>query len=409
MKSESDMQLEFVAAQSIEGFLPSDLSALRLLNRSTEGPSVRLCAVGDIGLSGRVGASFAVPDRAEMILSEVAPLLKAVDISFGNLESPLSGDIAQSQLFSAPVAGASMLKRSGFSLIHLANNHVYDYGPEGLSATLAAIRRAGMRELGAGDTSADAMRLVRTDMHGVRVGWLGCGRTLVPQKESGPHYWEFDEEELLRVVQRYKGDVDLLVVSIHIGLMYMDYPRPEHKMMAEKLLAAGVHLILMHHAHVLQGVQVTARKSVCCYNLGNFLLDWEEGNVKVPVLVQEQNEGAIFHFVLGLDGVTQASALPVWVDERCMVHWATGERGREILTRLARISRDLESNYESAFKRQRAERHTSSIAKVIWFHLRRGNLAFVLESARKVRVEHVGMIMRWVAGLARRLAKGPVG
>jgi poly-gamma-glutamate synthesis protein (capsule biosynthesis protein) len=53
-------------------------------------------------------------------------------------------------------------------------------------------------------------------------------------------------------------DVDALIVSIHIGLMYIDYPRPQHKAMAERLMAAGADLILMHHAHVLQGVQAAS-------------------------------------------------------------------------------------------------------------------------------------------------------
>jgi hypothetical protein len=402
------MQLELIKARTIEDCLPSNLSALRLMDVPTVGPSLRLCAVGDIGLSGRVGASLSRPGGSDRLLAEVAPLLKTVDISFGNLETPLTGDIAQGQLFSAPVAGAAMLKKSGFSLIHLANNHVYDYGQAGLVATMAATRNAGLIELGAGAQLSDAKQLVRTDVRGIRVGWLGCGRTLVTQSESGPNYWEFDEEELYSAVQRDRAEVDLLIVSIHIGLMHMDYPRPEHKIMAEKLLEAGAHLILMHHAHVLQGVQVTSKSAVCCYNLGNFLFDWEEGNVKLPVLVREQNEGAVFHFVVDGNGVAQATAFPIWVDEDCVVRWATGERGLEILGRLARISRDLESDYDLAFKRQRAERHTSSIVKVIWFHLCRGNLAFVVESARKVRLEHFGMIVRWLGGVARRIARGPV-
>jgi len=58
-------------------------------------------------------------------------------------------------------------------------------------------------------------------------------------------------------------------------------------------MANGAHLILMHHAHVLQGVQLTSDGRMCCYNLGNFMYDWEEGNVIVPVVVQEQNQSAI--------------------------------------------------------------------------------------------------------------------
>lgn len=409
MSRNQPMTPELIHARSVADFLPAELSALRLLDVAVVGPSLRLCAVGDIGLSGRVGDALSAPGGTETILSEVAPFLKSADISFGNLESPLTGEIAKGKLFSAPVSGAAMLKNGGFNLLHLANNHVYDYGQAGLVATLVATRNAGLIALGVGDKLSDAQQMVRTDMHDIRIGWLGCGRTLVPQSESGPHYWEFDEEELYGAVQRNRADVDLLIVSIHIGLMHMDYPRPEHKAMAERLIEAGAHLVLMHHAHVLQGVQITSSGSLCCFNLGNFVFDWEEGNVKIPLMVREQSEGAIFHFLLHRNGIAQATALPIWVDDKCAVRWATGRRGVEILNRLARISRDLESDYDLAFRRQRAERHTSSIARVIWFHLRRGNLDFVVQSAKKVRLEHLGMIVRWLNGMVRRIARGSVG
>jgi poly-gamma-glutamate synthesis protein (capsule biosynthesis protein) len=408
MKNQNPMQMSLVTARTITDLVPEDLSALMISDFPTVGPTVRVCAVGDIGLSGRVEITMNAIG-SEAIIDQVAPVLRHADITFGNLEFPLTGEIAHGQLFSAPVTGAALLKKSGFKVLHLANTHVYDYGQAGLMATLEALRKAGLVPLGADDDFSTARNLVRTDTNGLRIGWLGCGRTLVPQRESGPSYWEFNEEELVKAVTYNRASVDLLIVSIHTGLMYMDYPRPEHKAMGERLLTAGANVILMHHAHVLQGVQVTLGKGVCCYNLGNFVLDWQEGKVKNTVMLREQNEGAIFHFIFDRRGVAQAAALPIWVDDRCIVHWATGMRGMEILNRLVRISRDLECDFVTAFKRQRAERNTEAIFKVIWFHLQRGNWAYVLESLRKARLEHLGMLVRWVFGMFKRFAKGTTG
>ena len=406
MSQENPVRMSLVKARTITDLVPDDLSALQIAKFATVGPTVQLCAVGDIGFSGRVAVNLSSPVASDEVFAEIAPLFQKADITFGNLESPLSGDIAPNQLFSAPVAGAALLKKNGFKLINLANNHVYDYGRAGLVATLDAVAKADLVPLGVGDNFSAAQALVRTDMNGLRIGWLGCGRTLVSQGVSGPHYWEFTEHELLDATERNRADVDLLIVSIHIGLMYMDYPRPEHKAMAEKLMAAGADLILMHHAHVLQGVQVTPQRRVCCYNLGNFLFDWTEGNVKTPVMVQEQKESAVFLCVMDRDGVAELAALPIWIGEDCKVHWATGMRGINILNRLARISDELERNFVEAFKRQRAERNTTGIIKVIWFHILHGNWSFVLESVKKTRFEHVGMILRWLAGeLKKRLVK----
>lgn len=399
------MKMALVNARSITELVPDNLSALLITDFTTVGPTVHLCAVGDIGLSGRIRNTIGLPAASDGILAEVAPLLQKTDITFGNLETPLTGELACGQLFSAPVTGAAMLKKSGFNLVHLANNHVYDYGQVGLTATLDAVRKADLVPLGVGDNPSAAQALVRTDMNGLRIGWLGCGRTLVVQSNSGPSYWEFNEQKLFRAIECNRPDVDLLIVSIHIGLMYMDYPHPEHKAMAERLLSAGASLILMHHAHVVQGIQVTSDRAACCYNLGNFLFDWQEGNVTIPMMVREQNEGAVFYFVLDQNGVAQVSALPIWIDDKCFVRWASGMRGIEILSRLVRISRDLEGDFVAPFRRQRAERNTVAIFKAIWFHLQCGNWAYLWESLRKARPEHMGMIVRWLSGVVKRLAK----
>jgi poly-gamma-glutamate synthesis protein (capsule biosynthesis protein) len=402
-------EMTIVSARTITSDLPEDLAALLLISPvPTEGPTLKLCAVGDIGLSGRVSATGTLLGY-DTILGEIAPFLRIADMSFGNLESPLTGEIAPNQLFSAPLIGANILRNSGFKLISLANNHVYDYGRAGLIATLEAVRKAGLMPLGVGDNPSAAQALVRTDLDGLRVGWLSCGRTLVAQSSMGPNYWEYNEQELLNAVECNRADVDLLIVSIHIGLMYMDYPRPNHKAMAERLMAAGANLILMHHAHVLQGVQTTSQRRLCCYNLGNLVFDWTEGNVKTPVMVREQNEGAVFHFVLDRNGVARASAIPIWIDDKCIVHWASGSRGIEILSRLARISMELKGDFVSHFIQQRADRNMAGILKVMWFHTLHGNWAFVLESMKKIRLEHVEMTLRWLAGSVKRLARGSIG
>ena len=390
--------MNIVAASSLIESVPPALSALVFSRRTCAGQRARLLAVGDMGFSGRVAATAAQYGHTSLF-EDIAPLLQTGDIVFGNLEYPLAGDALSGRMFAGDPRAAHSLRQAGFTLIHLANNHVGEYGVAGLADTLGAVQAVGLTPLGVGDDETAARQSVRTDVNGLRIGWLGCGRTLLSQTEPGPHYWEFDEFELLTAVRQARTTVDVLMVSIHIGLMYLDYPRPEHKAMAERLMAAGTDLILMHHAHVLQGVQVTPDGKVCCYNLGNFLLDWREGNVEIPVMVKEQNEGAVFVFDLDAQGVALAAALPTYITKDCRVRWAVGERGQAILARLERISRDLEGDYTALFERQRAERNTSGILKVLAFHARRGNWEYVFGQLARLRPEHLRMLWRW--GLAR--------
>ena len=179
----SNLELAIVPANTIAEQAPSDLRVLRICQRPSVGATTRLCAVGDIGLSGR-SAVTAKERGSEILFAEVSPVLNAANLTFGNLETPLAGEISSGNMFAAPVTGAETLREAGFNLLHLANNHVSEYGQAGLSVTLAAVRQAGLTPLGAGDDSA-VRQLLRTDINGLRIGWLGCGRTLLLKEKRG--------------------------------------------------------------------------------------------------------------------------------------------------------------------------------------------------------------------------------
>ena len=377
---------------------PRELEALYFFRRQPAGPTARLLAVGDIGFSGRVGEQGA--SRGYSCFFEgLQALFRTGDIVFANLETPLVCADTARQMFTGSPETAEALAKAGFTLVNVANNHIRDLGAAGLKATLEALTRAGLLQLGAGLDQAVSYELIRTDVRGLRVGWFGCAHTRQDQLGSGPYFYKFDLERLLDSVRRARPSVDLLIVSIHAGLMFLDYPKPEDKLAADRLRVAGADLILMHHAHVLQGVQADDHGRSICFNLGNFLFDWQEGNVTADVMVREQQEGAVFLFEFDHTGICRAAAVPTYMDSDLAVRWATGQKGRGILDRLARISSDIEGDYIPLFAAQRAERNAGHGLRVVWFHLKRGHLRLVLDLFRKVRLEHCLMLWRWVLGI----------
>lgn len=389
-----------VSAETFLKSAPPDLLAYKFQERRPQGDSVRVFAVGDIALSGRVKRTIR-EQGGGVLLSEIAPLLLSGDIVFGNLECCLVDETDKNSLFSGTSSDIAVLSDAGFTLLHVANNHVYDQGPRGFINTLQTLRDAAIVPLGALYDEDPSHRLTEINIGNRRFGWLGCGRTLSQQSEEWPRFWEFNEQSLLSAVQDARGKVDLLIVSIHLGLMYLDYPHPQHKEMAHGLVAAGADLVLMHHAHVLQGVQ-SLDDRIICFNLGNFLFDSQEGNVKANMMKREQNESAVFLFEFDTNGICLAAALPVWMDERCQVRWAPGEHGMRILTRLLRISRPLSGDVSSKFWQQRAERNTGLVGKVAVFHLRHGNWRVLVQMVRQLRLHHVRMILGWLLHMAKK-------
>jgi hypothetical protein len=291
---------------------------------------------------------------------------------------------------------AGDLAGAGFKVISLANNHALDCGISGLESTLTSLDHAGIKTLGAARDRVLARSLVRTDIKGLRIGWLGCGRTLLKQATRGPGFWELEEEELIETVSRRQEEVDLLLVSVHTGFMFLDYPHPDQKDMAERLVAAGAHIVLMHHPHVLQGVATKSDGRTICYSLGNFLFDCQEGNIKTNVVIREQNQGGVFVFDVDRQGVALAAFVPTVITDGNKVGWPKSEEGAEIIARLNRISSNLNGDFARLFAKQRAERNTGLTLRVLWFLLRRGRFIELLGFLRRARPAHLSFLLRWL-------------
>jgi len=369
-----------------------------------DGPSCRLVAVGDMMLSGEVAKRHR-PDLGPIdVFTEVAPILRSGDIVFGNLETPLCNPRVKRTLFRGHPAMAPVLASAGFNVLSLANNHILEYGPEGLQSSIELVTRNGMIVLGAGRDQDSARQPVIMERNGLRVGLLGFGRTLKPQKDPGvPGFVEWDEELAVRLVRKLRDTVDIVVVSIHIGFMWLDYPKPAFKQAADRLLSEGAHVVLMHHAHVLQGY-AAGNGRLAVYNLGNFIADIEEGETGVTLVPELEMESAIFLIDLDRRGVAEVGVVPIATTQDLRVTVAADDQGGKIIERLERISREISSGeYLEAFARQRAELNTGNILAWLVVHLRKGHWRELGTNILRARPEHVGMLMRFAANKLKTL------
>lgn len=363
-----------------------------------EGTSCRLVAVGDLMLSGEVARRHR-PDLGPIgAFDDVAPVLRSGDIVFGNLETPLCSPRVERALFRGHPAMAPALASAGFNVLSLANNHILEYGPEGLQSSADLVSRNGIAVLGAGRDQEAARRPVIMERHGLRVGLLGFGRTLQAQKDPGvAGFVEWDEDQAVRSVRRLRSTVDVVVVSIHIGFMWIDYPNPTFKQAADRLLAEGAHVVLMHHAHVLQGYAAEDGR-LAVYNLGNFIADIYEGETGVTPVPERQLESAIYLIDLDRRGVAEMGVVPIATTPDLTVKVSSDDQALQIIERLERISREISSGeYLEAFARQRAELNTGNILAWLVVHLRKGHWRELGTNILRARPEHVGMLARFAA------------
>ncbi len=363
---------------------------LELLHREPVGQTVRIVALGDVGLSGRVGHHL----HDANLFATVQPLLQSAEIAFANLETPLVHGANAKMLFAADADAALVLKEAGLNLVHLANNHIYDYGVPGMLQSLESLEALGIRSLGVGRDQTAACAPVIWQTGNICIGWIGAGESMSPPQETRLLFHELDAAYLLEQVSTLRDQVDCIIVSLHAGAIYADYPKPGHYNLMHELVDAGAHLVLVHNAHVLQGVEVVNGSHLICHNLGNALFDWQEGHVQSDVMLFEQRTGAVFVFELDEAGVASARAIPLWVDDQMRIQWALGETGAQVLERLKRLSADLSGDYTAKYWTQRADRTSKLMLKALSHHLKSGNWAELRIMANHFRPHHARMLIR---------------
>jgi len=81
-----------------------------------------------------------------------------------------------------------------------------------------------------------------------------------------------DLDRLAGAIREARRAADLVVVCCHWGLSQSRSLTVSQRAIARAALGAGAALILGHHPHVLQGIQVAGRRAVC-FSLGNFVFD----------------------------------------------------------------------------------------------------------------------------------------
>jgi len=259
-------------------------AADELSKRMREGDDVfEIVAVGDISLARGVNVDL-YTGKSESPLLYVTPWTSRAAIAFGNLESPLTKRAARTSS-KGPAGGSIYLKgnpdftflltEAGFDVLSLANNHIMDYGDQGLADTTHYLDQEEIKHAGAGVDLAAATAPAEVDLDGYKVHFLAFSGVEPKEYYAGPGKpgaAPLDEATVTAAIARSSSQANLVVVSLHWGEESMPYPTSEEKRLAHKFVDAGADIIIGHHPHVVQGVE-SYENAVIAYSLGNFLFD----------------------------------------------------------------------------------------------------------------------------------------
>lgn len=199
-------------------------------------------------------------------LEKVKPIFAADDLTVVNFEGPLTESTEKedkSFAFKGHAEYASVLTEGAVEAANLANNHSHDYGDEGFDDTKTALDQAGITHFGYEDVAI-------VEVGGVKVGLTGQFTVY----ENPQHL-----EDLRNNIQTLKDrGAEVIVACFHWGMENDDTPDPDQVELAHAAIDAGAHLVIGHHPHVLQGVEVYQGRYIV-YSVGNFCFG---GNYSPP-------------------------------------------------------------------------------------------------------------------------------
>jgi len=213
----------------------------------------------------------------DFLFSKIKSILSSSDIVFGNLETVLSNiGEEKNSLLSVDMRGdpecVKALRRAGFTVLNLANNHSMQHGSIPFLETVKLLNESGIEQIGVKEATNDwHSSPVIKELRGMKIGFIGY--SYEPDRyHPAPLYAQGCDQMILKDILKLKQCVDFLVLSVHWGLESIQRPSVITINRAHSFIDAGADIIVGHHPHVLQGIERYKGK-IIAYSLGNFIFD----------------------------------------------------------------------------------------------------------------------------------------
>lgn len=248
-----------------------------------KGYDFTICFAGDINLDENWYTTQFLDTQPggiyDCISPELVEVMQAADIMCLNNEftysaggSPLAG---KAYTFRADPGRVEVLEQLGVDAVTLANNHVYDYGPEALLDTFTVLEGAGVPYFGAGRTLEEAMKPLYLEVEGRTVALVAASRAekykMTPQAtETEPGILRcYDTELFLQAIREAKANADFCIAFVHWGTEYSYDLEQVQLDTGRAYLDAGADAVIGAHSHCLQGMEYYDGKPIV-YSLGNY-------------------------------------------------------------------------------------------------------------------------------------------
>ena len=232
---------------------------------------MRIALLGDIALLGRYDCT--IDDTVEERLREVRDCVCDCDFVIANLEAPLTEKTKTTAckgvyLRSDP-ANAEMLQYVGVTHASIANNHIFDFGKNGMLDTVRELEKRGIVPVGLNLSPA----ILERDGDRAMLDGFCC------YSANGLHYGKksgtlriLSPQNLRDFLTISRESKCLPIVSAHFGREGIHYPSAEHLQFFRRFATEIPFVLHGNHPHAIQGYEKIG-ESALFYSLGNLCFD----------------------------------------------------------------------------------------------------------------------------------------
>jgi poly-gamma-glutamate synthesis protein (capsule biosynthesis protein) len=204
----------------------------------------------------------------DFVFEKITDLLKGNDLVVANLEGPITDNQSKSVgtvpgekghfIFTFNKSLAETLFRKNIKVANIGNNHILNFGENGLGQTKNYLTENGIEYFG--DPKNSENNYLIKELEGIRMGFVGYNQFGGKTQET---------EDNIKIL---KKKADIVAVYAHWGKEYEKMPSESIKNFAHSFVDNGADLIIGSHPHVVQNMEEYKGKRIY-YSLGNFIFD----------------------------------------------------------------------------------------------------------------------------------------
>lgn len=271
-----------------------------------------LIFVGDIMLSRSVGKIMQQKNDWNWPFEKSADYLSSADLTFGNLEGPISDkgrNVGSIYSFRADPKVIGGLKFAGFDIVSIANNHIGDWSKLAMDDTFKILKDNGIDYAGGGLSEREAHSAKIKEIKEIKFGFLGytaLGAKYTEAVGSSSGVAWLNKERMIKDINEAKKISDIVVVSIHFGDEYKQAANNFQKDIAHAAIDNGATLVIGHHPHVVEEVE-QYKNGWIAYSLGNFIFD--------QAFSKETMEGELFKVTLNKTRILKAEPVKILISK----------------------------------------------------------------------------------------------